>query len=107
MPKPLRIASINTNGVRAAYRKGMGDWLDARDIDILAIQEVRASTEDLEGLLGPDWDILHDAATAKGRAGVALASRGKATHPSRGARRGEVRQRRPLARGRLRGRRLA
>jgi exodeoxyribonuclease-3 len=77
--KPLRIASINTNGVRAAYRKGMGDWLTARDVDILAIQEVRASTEDLEGLLGPDWNILHDAATAKGRAGVALASRAGAS----------------------------
>ncbi|TFC73492.1 exodeoxyribonuclease III [Cryobacterium sp. TMS1-20-1] len=77
--KPLRIASINTNGARAAYRKGMGDWLNARDIDILAIQEVRASTEDLEGLLGPDWNILHDAATAKGRAGVALASRAGAS----------------------------
>ncbi|MDJ0376345.1 exodeoxyribonuclease III [Cryobacterium sp. PH31-L1] len=77
--KPLRIASINTNGVRAAYRKGMGDWLNARDVDILAIQEVRASTEDLEGLLGPDWNILHDAATAKGRAGVALASRAGAS----------------------------
>ena len=77
--KPLRIASINTNGVRAAYRKGMGDWLNARDVDILAIQEVRASTEDLEGLLGPDWNILHDAATAKGRAGVALASRSRAS----------------------------
>jgi exodeoxyribonuclease-3 len=76
---PLRIASINTNGVRAAYRKGMGDWLNARDVDILAIQEVRASTEDLEGLLGPDWNILHDAATAKGRAGVALASRAGAS----------------------------
>jgi exodeoxyribonuclease III len=79
MAKPLRIATINTNGVRAAYRRGMAKWLDARDIDILAIQEVRASTEDLEGLLGPDWDILHDAATAKGRAGVALASRAKAS----------------------------
>ncbi|TFD65640.1 exodeoxyribonuclease III [Cryobacterium ruanii] len=77
--KPLRIASINTNGVRAAYRKGMGDWLDARDVDILAIQEVRASTEDLKGLLGPDWNILHDPATAKGRAGVALASRAGAS----------------------------
>jgi len=76
---PLRIASINTNGVRAAYRKGMGDWLAARDVDILAIQEVRASIDDLEGLLGPDWNILHDAATAKGRAGVALASRKAAT----------------------------
>jgi len=80
MAKPLRIATINTNGVRAAYRKGMGAWLDARDVDILAIQEVRASTEDLEGLLGPDWDILHDAATAKGRAGVALASRSASGH---------------------------
>jgi exodeoxyribonuclease-3 len=79
MAKPLRIASINTNGVRAAYRRGMGAWLDARDVDILAIQEVRASTEDLEGLLGPDWDILHDPATAKGRAGVAIASRSKAS----------------------------
>ena len=75
MAQPLRIATINTNGVRAAYRRGMAKWLDGRGVDILAIQEVRASTEDLEQLLGPGWDILHDAATAKGRAGVALASR--------------------------------
>jgi exodeoxyribonuclease-3 len=79
MAQALRIATVNTNGVRASYRKGMGDWLDARGVDILAMQEVRASTEDLEGLLGPEWDILHDAATAKGRAGVALASRNKAS----------------------------
>jgi exodeoxyribonuclease-3 len=77
MAQPLRIATINTNGVRAAFRRGMGAWLDARDVDILAIQEVRAATSDLEALLGPEWDILHDAATAKGRAGVALASRSK------------------------------
>ena len=79
MATPLRIVSVNTNGVRAAYRKGMGEWLDARGVDILAIQEVRAATEDLETLLGPEWNILHDAATAKGRAGVALASRGAAS----------------------------
>jgi len=75
----VRIATVNVNGVRAAYKKGMGDWLDARGIDILALQEVRATTEILEDLLGPEWDILHDAATAKGRAGVALASRNKAS----------------------------
>ena len=74
----LRIASVNVNGVRAAFRKGMGEWLAPRDVDILALQEVRASTEDLEGLLGPEWNILHDAATAKGRAGVALVSRSSA-----------------------------
>lgn len=76
---PLRVASVNTNGVRAAFRKGMGDWLDAANIDILALQEVRAATSDLEGLFGPEWDILHDPATAKGRAGVALLSRAKAS----------------------------
>jgi exodeoxyribonuclease-3 len=77
--KPLRIASVNVNGVRAAFRKGMGDWLDGRGVDILAMQEVRAATEDLENLLGPEWNILHDPASAKGRAGVALASRAKAS----------------------------
>ena len=75
----LRVASVNVNGIRAAFRKGMGDWLDARGVDILALQEVRASTDDVVGLLGADWDVLHDPATAKGRAGVALASRGKAS----------------------------
>jgi exodeoxyribonuclease-3 len=79
MTTPLRVASVNTNGVRAAFRKGMGEWLDGRGIDILAMQEVRAATEDLEKLLGPEWNILHDAATAKGRAGVAIASRGVAS----------------------------
>ncbi|MEO7015186.1 MAG: exodeoxyribonuclease III [Leifsonia sp.] len=77
--KPLRIATINTNGIRAAFRKGMGSWLDARDVDILAIQEVRAATEDIQQLLGEEWDILHDPATAKGRAGVAIASRHRAS----------------------------
>ncbi len=74
----VRLATVNVNGVRAAFRKGMGAWLDGRGIEILALQEVRAETADLEGLLGPEWNVLHDAATAKGRAGVAIASRGKA-----------------------------
>lgn len=76
--KPLRVATANVNGVRAAFRRGMGDWLATRDVDILALQEVRASTDDLTALLGDEWDVLHDPATAKGRAGVAIASRAKA-----------------------------
>lgn len=75
MAKPLRIASVNVNGIRASYKNGMAGWLDGRGIDILALQEVRATTEILQDLLGPEWDILHDAATKKGYAGVALASR--------------------------------
>jgi len=79
MAKPLRIASVNVNGIRASFKNGMADWLQKRDVDILALQEVRATTEILQDLLGPEWDVLHDAATKKGYAGVALASRRKAS----------------------------
>ncbi len=48
----LRLATVNVNGIRAAFRKGMGDWLADRDVDVLALQEVRASTEDLTGCSG-------------------------------------------------------
>jgi exodeoxyribonuclease-3 len=77
--KPLRVATVNVNGVRAAFRKGMGEWLAGRNVDVLAMQEVRASTEDLQALLGEEWDLLHDPATSKGRAGVAIASRNRAS----------------------------
>ncbi len=78
MPRPLRVASVNVNGIRAAYRNGMGAWVDGRDVDILAIQEVRAETAHVTELLGPEWNVLHDPATARGRAGVAIASRRRA-----------------------------
>lgn len=70
----LRIASVNVNGIRAAARNGMSSWLDAADIDILTLQEVRGQDEHLEAAL-PGWSIVHDEASAKGRAGVAIASR--------------------------------
>lgn len=75
MPTPLRIASVNVNGIRAAYRKGMGDWLAERGVDVLTMQEVRASTEDVTGLLDDTWHVVHDASDIPGRAGVAIASR--------------------------------
>ena len=79
----IEIASINVNGVRAAFRNGMVDWLKTSTSHILALQEVRASYQDLAeqfeangGLAesGGKWHILHDEASAKGRAGVALVS---------------------------------
>ncbi|AUZ89088.1 exodeoxyribonuclease III, partial [Arthrobacter agilis] len=72
---PLRIASVNVNGIRAAYKRGMQEWLDGRDVDILCLQEVRAPDAVVRDLLGDGWHILHTEADAKGRAGVAVASR--------------------------------
>ncbi|WP_417216490.1 exodeoxyribonuclease III [Arthrobacter sp.] len=71
----VRVASVNLNGIRAAYKRGMADWLAERDVDILTLQEVRAPDAIVRELLGDDWHILHAEAEAKGRAGVAIASR--------------------------------
>jgi len=70
----VRIASVNVNGIRAAARKGMLPWLEEADVDILALQEVRASEAELRASL-PGWDFVNDEALAKGRAGVAVATR--------------------------------
>ncbi|MCY0904879.1 exodeoxyribonuclease III [Arthrobacter sp. H14-L1] len=77
----LRIASVNVNGIRAAYKRGMAQWLAARDVDILCLQEVRAPDAIVHELLGDDWHILHAEAEAKGRAGVAIASRKDRVRP--------------------------
>ncbi|MGW9112509.1 exodeoxyribonuclease III [Microbacterium sp. NPDC055683] len=74
MPRNLRVATVNVNGIRAAARKGMAGWLDAADVDILTLQEVRGEREHLDAAL-PGWTILEDVALQKGRAGVAIASR--------------------------------
>ncbi|MCQ1996357.1 exodeoxyribonuclease III [Arthrobacter sp. zg-Y1171] len=72
----LRIASVNVNGIRAAYKRGMADWLAGRDVDILCLQEVRAPDAILKDLLGDTWHVQHaECLDAKGRAGVAIASR--------------------------------
>ena len=79
----VRLASVNVNGIRAAVRKGMLEWLDAADIDILTLQEVRATREELLTAL-PGWQIENDEAAAKGRAGVAVAARVDALETRRG-----------------------
>lgn len=71
----LSIATVNVNGVRAAYRRGMDDWLAHRQPDVLLAQEVRATDEVLTEHLGAEWHVAHHASDLKGRAGVAVASK--------------------------------
>nr|WP_202627409.1 exodeoxyribonuclease III [Cellulomonas sp. APG4] len=72
----LTIATANVNGIRAAFRRGMGEWLTARRPDVLLLQEVRAPDEMLgEFLPVGEWDLAHHECMTKGRAGVAIASR--------------------------------
>lgn len=81
VPRSIRIASVNVNGIRAATRKGMLEWLQTAGIDIMALQEVRATADQLRESL-PGWHVVNHEAVAKGRAGVAVVSR----EPGAGAR---------------------
>lgn len=71
----LVIATANVNGVRAAVRRGMRAWLDSRRPDLLCLQEVRATDEDLHAALGHGWHGVHEEAGTRGRAGVAVLAR--------------------------------
>ena len=70
----MRIATVNVNGIRAAARKGMGEWLTSAAPDVLLLQEVRADPEIAAPLL-PGYESIVWPCRVKGRAGVAVAVR--------------------------------
>ena len=71
----MRIATVNVNGVRAALKKGMLEWLDNAKPDVVCIQEVRAPDAVVQEAFGADWSIAHQESEFKGRSGVAILSR--------------------------------
>lgn len=70
----MRIVTVNVNGIRAAARKGMGQWLEQSAPQVLLLQEVRADSEIAAGLL-PGYEAHVLPCRIKGRAGVAVAVR--------------------------------
>lgn len=44
----MKIISYNVNGVRAAIRKGLLEWLDAAQPDVFCIQETKAQKDQVE-----------------------------------------------------------
>ena len=43
----LRVTSLNVNGIRAAFRKGLPAWLEAQKPHIVCMQEIKISEPDL------------------------------------------------------------
>ena len=77
--KTSRVYSWNVNGIRAATKKGLANWIEKSDAEIIGLQEVRA---DLESISAPivDLDDYHPhfvAAEKKGYSGVGLLSKRK------------------------------
>lgn len=71
----MKIATCNVNGIRAAARKGMGEWIATERPDILLLQETRAPEELIAPLIGDDYTVFSSVCRIKGRAGVAVALR--------------------------------
>ena len=71
----FRIATANVNGIRAAHRRGFGDWLATRGCDVVTLQEVRCPEHLLpDGAFG-DYCAAYDAGEIAGRNGVAVLTR--------------------------------
>ncbi len=72
----MLIATHNVNGIRAAGRRGVTEWLARTNPDVVARQEVRCPLEALppESVAGPYW-TAYDSGTRAGRNGVALLTR--------------------------------
>ncbi|MEI2416037.1 exodeoxyribonuclease III [Orrella sp. JC864] len=70
----LRVTSINLNGIRSAFRKGLQPWMAAHQADIYCLQEIKAQDADLtEELRNPPGYTGHFcAAQKKGYSGVGL-----------------------------------
>ena len=73
----MRIITLNCNGIRAAARKGLFDWLPEQDADVICLQEVRAPAEIVmdAAFQVPGYSSHHLCAERKGYSGVALFSR--------------------------------
>jgi len=73
----MRVISVNTNGIRAAGRKGFYDWLAAQNADVICIQETKAQQHQLtDSLYHPEgYHCYYHDAEKKGYSGVAVYSR--------------------------------
>ena len=74
-----KIITVNTNGIRAAARKGFFDWLPKQDADVVCIQETKAQVDQLEDpVFHPQgYHCYYNDAIKKGYSGTAIYSRVK------------------------------
>ncbi len=79
----MKIISYNVNGIRAAMRKGLTEWLKASNPDIVCLQEIKANSDQVEieeiEKAGYHYHYWFSA-VKKGYSGVAILSKIKPKH---------------------------
>jgi len=82
----MRIVSYNVNGIRAAIKKGLIDWLKEYEVDVFCVQETKATPDDIDLKLftALGYHVAWYPAQKKGYSGVAVFSKKKPTHVTYG-----------------------
>jgi len=70
----MRILSYNVNGLRSALSKGFIDWLKTDPADIICLQEIKATKENIDHVMIEElgFDTYWFSAQKKGYSGVAI-----------------------------------
>ncbi len=70
----MKIISFNLNGIRAAINKGLFEWLEQENPDILCLQETKAQPEQIDILKFKElgYDSYINSAQKKGYSGTAI-----------------------------------
>jgi len=77
----MKIISYNVNGIRAALKKGFAEWLASENPDIVCLQELKATADQIEPFykeLG--YELYTHTAEKKGYSGVAILTKHTPKH---------------------------
>ena len=75
----MKLISWDINGIRAAYKKGLYEWLIKEKPDILCVQEIKALPDQIPTILknNPEYFVYINSANRKGYSGVATFAKQK------------------------------
>jgi exodeoxyribonuclease-3 len=73
----MKILTWNVNGLRAAIRKGIADWIEQISPDVVMLQEIRCRPDQIDDASNPflGWNTVWNPAERPGYAGTAIFSR--------------------------------
>jgi exodeoxyribonuclease-3 len=71
----MKLISWNVNGLRAALRAGLADFVAREKPDVLCLQEIKALPSDVDASVFDGYHVTWNPAEKKGYSGVLIASR--------------------------------
>ena len=76
------IITYNVNGIRAAIKKDLPQWLSASNVDVLCLQEIKAKPEQFDEVIFNElgYTCFINSAEKPGYSGVAILSKIKPNH---------------------------